>query len=193
MSRRNQTPAAFIRRSLGGFAAALTCVAAPATASAEGQVPEELQSGFTLVECLLGSQNQRYTPPIHLASQQVYVTGTGQYSSCIDVMSQGINSGDFTVEGMGGASCLLASIPTRNVVTWNDGSQSVIEFVGGVDVKPLGQSVVTTLGRVSSGRYENALAIKSLVLTHVPGIPQCLASGVEFSSGPVSLTLLRLF
>ncbi|AKQ64581.1 hypothetical protein A176_001493 [Myxococcus hansupus] len=178
---------------MGGFVAALACVTAPATALAESQVPQELQAGFSLVECVMGSQNQRYTPPINLASQEVYVSGTGQYSSCIDLMNQNINYGNFTLEGLGSASCVLASIPTRNVVTWNDGSQSIIEFVGGLDVKPLGQSVVTTLGRVASGRYENALAIKTIVLTNIPGIPQCLSSGVEFSSGPVSLTLLRLF
>ncbi|GHG62658.1 hypothetical protein [Comamonas sp. JC664] len=196
MSHRNPSPAAFIRKFMGGFAAALACVAAPTTAlaeGAEGKIPAELQSGFSLVECALGSQSQRYTPPINLASQEVYVSGTGQFSSCIDLMNQNINYGNFTVEGLGSASCVLASIPTRNVVTWNDGSQSVIEFVGGLDVKPLGQSVVTTLGRVSSGRYENALAIKTLILTNIPGIPQCLSSGVAFSSGPVSLTLLRLF
>ncbi|MFP2957137.1 hypothetical protein ACLEPN_04690 [Myxococcus sp. 1LA] len=188
-----QSLARFAPKSLGRLAFALACLVAPGAALAEGQAPRELQAGFTLVECLLGSQNQHYTPPINLASLQVYVTGTGQYSSCIDLMDPAINYGDFSVEGLGMASCLLASIPSQNVVTWNDGTQSVIEFVGGVDVKPLGQSVVTTLGRVSSGRYANALAIKTIVLTNIPGIPQCLSSGVEFSSGPVSLTLLRLF
>ncbi len=174
---------------VSGIAAALAFAVAPATAFAQTPPPPE----FTLVECSQGSQSQSYSPAIALFIRQVSVTGTGQLSSCLDMSDPGIASGSFTVTGEGMTSCLLASIPTQNVVTWNDGSESVIDFLGGADVRPVGMPMVTVLGRVSSGRYENALAIKTMDLTRAPGMTQCILGGVQTASANISLTLLRLF
>ncbi|GEL74311.1 hypothetical protein [Myxococcus virescens] len=168
--------------------AALAFTVAPAAAFAQVPPPE-----FTLVECMQGSQSQNYTPAISLFARLVDVTGSGQFSSCLDATDPGIALGSFTITGNGAASCLMASVPTQNTVTWNDGSQSVIEFLGGVDVRPVGMTMVTLLGRVSSGRYENALAIKTMDVSSVPGVTQCILGGVSSATANVSLTLLRLF
>lgn len=168
--------------------AALAFTVAPGAAFAQVPPPE-----FALVECAQGNQTQNYAPAISLFARPVNVTGSGRLSSCLDATNPGIAFGSFTITGSGAASCLMASVPTQNTVTWNDGSQSVIEFVGGVDVRPVGMTMVTILGRVSSGRYENALAIKTMDVSSVPGVTQCILGGVRSASANVSLTLLRLF
>lgn len=99
----------------------------------------------------------------------------------------------FAITGAGTASCLLASLSTQNSVTWNDDTQSTIDFMGGVDVRPLGMTTMTVLGRVSSGCFEGALAIKTMDVSSVPGATQCLLSGVRSANANISLSLLRLF
>ncbi len=174
---------------VSGFAAMLAFAVVPGTAAA--QVPPPPQA--TLVECAQGNQTQTYAPAINLFPRRVDVTGTGRVSSCVDSTDPGLASGLFTITGTSAVSCLLASAPTQNVITWNDGTQSTIEFINGVDVRPVGASMVTLLGRVSSGRYQNALAIKTVEVSSVPGVTQCLLSGVRSSSAEISLALLRLF
>nr|QLH55459.1 hypothetical protein [Myxococcus fulvus]QLH55507.1 hypothetical protein [Myxococcus sp.] len=174
---------------VSGFAAMLAFAVVPGTAAA--QVPPPPQA--TLVECSQGNQNQIYAPAIAFFPRMVDVTGTGRLSSCVDSTDPGLASGIFTITGTSTVSCLLASAPTQNVINWNDGTQSTIEFINGVDVRPVGTSMVTILGRVSSGRYQNALAIKTVEVSSVPGVAQCLLGGVRSSSTEISLALLRLF
>ncbi|WP_426756768.1 hypothetical protein [Myxococcus sp. Y35] len=173
---------------VSGIAAMLASAVVPATASAQVLPPE-----FTLVECSQGNQSQKYSPAISLFARATNVTGTGQFTSCLDPADPGIAFGAFTITGNGTASCLLASVPTQDTVTWSDGSQSIIEFVGGADVRPPGMTTITLLGRVSTGRYEDAIAIKTMDLSSVPGVTQCLLGGVRSASANISLTLLRLF
>lgn len=176
-----------VARCVSGIAA-LAFTVSPAAAFAQLTPPE-----FTLVECTQGSQSQDYAPAISPFGRPLSVTGSGQLSSCLDATNPGVAFGSFTITGSGAASCLLASVSTQNVVTWNDGAQSTIEFLGGVDVRPVGATLVTILGRVSSGRYENALAIKTMDVSAIPGVTQCFLGGVRSATANVSLTLLRLF
>ncbi|MBJ6764737.1 hypothetical protein JGU66_28550 [Myxococcaceae bacterium JPH2] len=150
------------------------------------------QAQLNVVECATGNQNQTYTPPITLVSKPVAISGTGQYSACVALDDPSLNFGDFTIFGSGTASCLVANLPTTNVITWNDGSTSTVVFSGGVDVKPPGVSVVVITGTVTAGRYTNYVATKTLVLASLPDLLACLSSGIQYTSGPVSLTLTQL-
>ncbi|MFP2958523.1 hypothetical protein ACLEPN_11920 [Myxococcus sp. 1LA] len=172
---------------VSGVAAALAFVVVPGTAFA--QLPPDL----TLVECSQGNQRQNYAPAISLFARHTDVTGTGQLSSCMASSDPGLAFGSFTITGAGTASCFVSSLSTQNTVTWNDGTQSTIDFIGGVDVRPPALPTVTLLGRVSGGRYEGALAIKTMDVSAIPGLTQCLLSGVRSASANISFSLFRLF
>ncbi|AEI62977.1 hypothetical protein LILAB_05280 [Corallococcus macrosporus] len=172
---------------MSGVAAALAFVAVPGKAFAQPS-PD-----LTLVECSQGNQRQDYAPAISLFARFTTVTGTGQLSSCRAPSDPGLAFGSFTIIGASSASCLVSSLSTQNTVTWNDGSESTIDFIGGVDVRPPGTTMVTVLGRVSGGRYEGALAIKTMDVSAIPGVTRCLLSGVRSANANISLTLRRLF
>ncbi|MGA5559460.1 hypothetical protein [Streptomyces lavendulocolor] len=149
--------------------------------------------------CLTGNQNQTYSPGIVLLPRDVTVTGSGQYSSCSSSDGRNITTGSFNVSGRGTASCLAASLPTLNTVSWTSTTgeryNSVMRFNSGVDLKPVGQSVVVITGEVVSGLYEGRMVEKTIILTNANLLTstECLnltGEGLVASGGPVQLAIL---
>ncbi|MBU8898867.1 hypothetical protein KRR26_24965 [Corallococcus sp. M34] len=149
-------------------------------------------SGPVLVTCPTGNQNQDFTPPIGLLPLPVVLSGSGQFSSCTASDDANLNYGDYTVDGGGTASCLSASMASTTTITWNDGTTSTIAFSASIATQPIAQPVVILFGNVVAGRYQGALALKSLVTNPLPPLKQCLTVGVAHTSGPAGLTLIKL-
>ncbi|MBJ6761607.1 hypothetical protein JGU66_12600 [Myxococcaceae bacterium JPH2] len=149
-------------------------------------------TGPVLVTCPTGNQNQDFTPPVGLLPLPVVLSGSGQFSSCTASDDANLNYGDFTVDGGGTASCLSASMASTTTVTWNDGTTSTISFGASIVTQPIAQPLVILVGNVVAGRYQGALALKSLVTNPLPPLQQCLTVGVPHTSGPAGLTLIKL-
>jgi hypothetical protein len=150
--------------------------------------------------CGTGNQNQNYNPGIVAIPRRIHLTGSGQYSSCVSTDGRDISTASFTVNGEGTASCLLAAIPSQNTVLWRTvngalAGASVIQFNSGVDIKPVGQSVVVITGTVISGLYAGHTVEKTIVLTNANLLTtlECLnlgGDGIVNSGGPVQIAIL---
>ncbi|MDC0713503.1 hypothetical protein POL68_33875 [Stigmatella sp. ncwal1] len=150
-----------------------------------------LARGTPLVTCAGGSQHETYSPPLMLSPQDVTLTATGQFSSCAAFDGSGPTSGQYTVRGIGTASCLTSSIATTSHITWSDGTTSTVEFGKSMDAKQGVQAVAVIVGLVIEGRYVGSLAVGGFVLETAPNALHCLSEGVPSASGLSFLKLIQ--
>lgn len=165
---------------------------------AMGAVPSAAATPLPLA-CASGNQNATFTPGIVLTPRTVAVGGSGQLSTCITTDGTNIVTGAFDVSGGGTASCLAASLPTTNTVTWTTAGgatyTSVIAFSSGIDLKPLGTSVVVLTGTVTSGLYAGRTVEKTIILvgSSLASVAECLNTtgpGITAGGGPIQLAVL---
>jgi hypothetical protein len=137
-----------------------------------------------------GTQSATYSPPITFTARLTTVGLSESYSNCVD--NAGIVAGNvaFTVTQSANCGLMLTSSAPVTTYAWNNGKTSTVRF-STTEVGRLvnGSTVVTSIGSVTGGFGQGAMAIRAL--TTVPPNPLlCFTTGVAQESGPVSLTFL---
>lgn len=174
-------------------------LAVPATAA----LATPSQADITLVQCS-GTQQQRYDPGLKMPPllgplPTIAFSAQTTLDTCIATSHPDIASASFEIEGGGPGACTIASFYSELTITWKDDQgdpvgQSLIALNSPADLKPLGQTVVTSYGQVLDGLFEGATALEVLELTPQGDVlTQCLSpQGLTHSSGLVDLALTGL-
>ncbi|GAA1701693.1 hypothetical protein [Nonomuraea bangladeshensis] len=135
-----------------------------------------------------GSETVTYSPGVTFTPQNIEITVSGRFSSCLGGTGQ-VTSGtygeQFTI--FVGCTDLFDGFEGQRVVEWNTGDSSVIEGTGS-STAAAGQVVTTFTGTVAQGRFQGASAVQTVTLVQ-PGLLQCLTTGFTRATGLTTLTI----
>ncbi|MEU4577864.1 hypothetical protein ACBI99_06275 [Nonomuraea sp. ATR24] len=139
-----------------------------------------------------GTNTLTFSPKLRLTEQNVTMTGTGTYPTCVS-SDPDITSGTSTISGQGSLGCLSGAMPATEVVTWNTGETSTISYTVTLNVVA-GQSVFAVVGAVTAGKFAGDTVTSEGVTLEDPITPllDCLAPGYGGSTGATILTLTDL-
>ncbi|WP_043628973.1 hypothetical protein [Nonomuraea candida] len=139
------------------------------------------------VQCQ-GTETVTYSPGITFTPQNIEITVSGQFSSCVDGSGQ-VTSGtygeQFTI--FAGCNALFDDFEGRRAVEWNTGDSSVIDGAGS-STAVAGQVVTTFTGTVVEGRFQGRPALQTVTLVQ-PDLLRCLTTGITRTSGLTTLTI----
>lgn len=144
------------------------------------------------INCAFGSQHQDNHPGLTLAPQETHIKLTGSVGGYVDLLRPGRVSAQFEGTGDGLASCTIGQLVTLVTYRWNDGGTSKILFASGVDLKPLGESVVLVNGEVVAGDYHGPQVVKHITLLSTDPLECATDEGVREVSGSTDLQILPL-
>lgn len=144
------------------------------------------------VNCAFGSQHQDNHPGLTLAPQDTHIKLTGSVGGCVDPLRPGRVSARFEGTGDGLASCAIGQLVTLVTYRWNDGGTSKVLFGSGVDLTPLGESVVVVNGEVVAGDDLGHQVVKHIALLSTDPLKCGTDEGVREVSGSTDLEVLPL-
>ncbi|MET8990196.1 hypothetical protein ACFYUK_27585 [Nonomuraea wenchangensis] len=161
------------------LAVAALVMVVPATRPAHATVPTQCQ----------GSETVTYSPGVTFTPQNIEITVSGRFSSCLGGTGQ-VTSGTYGEQFTLFVGCtdLFDGFEGRRVVEWNTGDSSVIEGTGS-STAAAGQVVTTFTGTVVQGRFQGASAVQTVTLVQ-PGLLQCLTTGFTKATGLTTLTIV---
>jgi hypothetical protein len=163
-------------------------IAVAAVAALSAVVPAAGPAHATSPVQCQGTETVTYNPGVTFTPQNIEITVSGQFSSCIDGSGQ-VTSGtygeQFTI--FAGCNDLFDGFEGQRVVEWNTGDSSVIEGTGS-STAVAGQVVTTFTGTVVQGRFQGKSAVQTITLVQ-PDLLQCLTTGVTRASGLTTLTI----
>ncbi|MFD9776108.1 hypothetical protein ACFWZS_06865 [[Kitasatospora] papulosa] len=151
-----------------------------------------VQAEDPLVITCTASATQYYNPGLTLTDRPTRISASAAYS-CVGAgaVNSALLSFDYTVD----AGCLPTTSPVTTGVTrldWNQGADSEITSTF-VVTRPVGQTVATTIGTVTSGQFAGYIVNQTGVYP-APDLLACAApGGVTSSQGILSLTLTQPF
>ncbi len=163
-------------------AVTMSVTAAPGTATANDLTP--------LVSCPGGFETVTFNPGLTFIPRPNSVHVDGFLAPCVSTSNPEITSATFIVDGAGTGSCLLSDFHTTMVVDWSAGPNSVIRYDVTVNVKPAGQTVFITVGRVHSGQFAGANILRSTVELTADAAKCATQEGVQTAFGPANLTVI---
>lgn len=144
----------------------------------------------TLVACPLGTQAIRFDPGLTLVPRHTTVHVDGVLGPCVSAANPHINNATFTVDGSGTALCLTANFRTSMVVDWNSGPDSIVDLDLNVSLRPAGENVVVTTGRVVSGQFAGAQIIRVTAELTVDFLGCLTHEGVTAAAGPSAMLVV---
>ncbi|MGW8064247.1 hypothetical protein ACVV2G_18720 [Streptomyces ziwulingensis] len=136
-------------------------------------------------------QTVTYNPGLTLLPQQVSFDSNLVLGPCVSATHPSITGGTGSFQGTGSLSCVGGSPGAFNIVYhWNDGSSSTVRYTLTIDLKPGGQTVLTTVGTVISGVFAGDTASHT-TLAVTTDLLGCLSpGGITSLSGPIVVTFL---
>ncbi|MGA5559465.1 hypothetical protein [Streptomyces lavendulocolor] len=152
--------------------------AAPTSSASTSSTPP-------LLECV-GFYNVDFDPPIYLLPGDSNFSGDALYSGC-GALPGAPDSGTSDLAGTGNYSCLAGVGGGRQEINWNDPGYATrhIEFTT-VSLRPLGESTIVFLGKVTSG-YLSGYSVRQVVEIITPDLTGCL-TGIDNLGGPSVIT-----
>lgn len=142
-----------------------------------------------------GTQASHFDPGLTNMPQPTASTVVGVVGPCIG-LPVGIVWATFESGSQGLRSCEFASVtPTAAVfltLNWNDGTQSVAEQTSVVISRPVGQIVIVSTNRVTSGRFLNATVVRTQTLLQTNLLGCFTPQGVTDVAGPTTVTVSGL-
>ncbi|MFS0696562.1 hypothetical protein [Streptomyces nitrosporeus] len=174
-----------LRRLLAPVAVAFVPLAA--SAAPAGAV----QADNLVITCTAGA-TQYYDPGLTLTDRPTHISASATYS-CVGggAVNSAQLSFDYTVE----AGCLPTTSPVTTGITrldWNQGADSEITSTF-VVTRPVGQTVATTVGTVTSGQFLGYIVNQTGVYPALDLLACAAPGGVTSSQGILSLTLTQPF
>lgn len=142
------------------------------------------------VSCPLGTQTSTYHPGLTYTSRETSFTASGSLAPCVSPTHPDIVGADFTGHGHGIASCTAADFEDHSLYHWNTGQTSRVEGRLTINLKPNGQTVLVRVGEVTSGLFDGATVVQTKVLPSLNLLDCFTSDGLEYVSGPVSLTIV---
>ncbi|MFH8755927.1 hypothetical protein [Streptomyces atroolivaceus] len=136
-------------------------------------------------------QTVTYNPGLTLLPQPVSFNSNLVLGPCVSLTHPSITGGTGSFQGTGPLSCVGGSPGAYNIVyNWNDGSNSTVRYTLTLDLKPGGQTVLTTIGTVISGVFAGDTASHT-TLAITTDLLGCLSpGGITSVSGPIVVTFL---
>ncbi|MDX6742258.1 hypothetical protein [Actinocorallia sp. A-T 12471] len=141
-----------------------------------------------------GTHTVTYDPGLRLFGQTVDIAFTDSFTSCSALsdptLTSGLLTGSVTLPNY---SC-LSPVNTDDIdetVTWNNGQSSTFHYsrvYGSVD----GNSVITSTGTVTSGKFAGATAVKVVTGLNLNLLACLFAPGVPGNTGTITLALTSL-
>lgn len=142
-----------------------------------------------------GTQASHFDPGLTNTPTLTTSTVVGLVGPCVG-LPLGMVWATFESGSQGTRSCELASAMATSAVfltlNWNDGTQSVAEQTSVVISRPLGQIVIVSTNRVTSGRFVNAIVVRTQTLLQTSLLGCFTPQGVTDVAGPTTLTITGL-
>lgn len=195
MDRFMTTPATLLarlntRRRVATFACAITTATLGVEFSLAG-LPAHAAPAADLA--CAGARTTTYSPGITTTPRETTYTINGALTSCESPSDPTLISGTYSSTGKAILSCSLSSGSSVSYETYkfNNGESSTARYVSNVVTKPAGQTVVTSIGTVESGKFKGDMATRTATVVTQEST-QCLSrDGVTSTTGPVTLTFTR--
>lgn len=150
--------------------------AAPATAS-----PGDLHCD--------GTEAQTYNPPLTLELKNRNVSATATLR-CTSLTVPAIQSAQATLSGTGEVNCLTGGTTGKITFKYNDNiGSSLVQYSGGITVRPDGQTISTNTGRVVGGLFQGDTMSWTTVMA-TTDITKCFTTGVTTVAGLVTVTFV---
>ncbi|MEV7104158.1 hypothetical protein [Streptomyces atroolivaceus] len=150
------------------------------------------QAADPLIITCTANATQYYSPGLTLVDKPTNITASATYS-CLGGGS--VNSAQLSFDYTVYAGCLPTTSPVTTGITrldWNEGPDSEITSTF-VVTRPVGQTIATTVGTVTSGQF-NGYIVNQTGVYPALDLLACLApGGVTSSQGILSLTLTQPF
>jgi hypothetical protein len=163
-------------------------LAAAALAMSGAMLPSAASHAVSADVSCVGTETVTYQPGLLLTPQTVNVTVNGIMARCTS-SDPAITSGTYLPHFTTTLSCatLLSGLAATRVFNWNDGQSSTFSYNRAInDVG--GQTTVTLIGTIVSGRFAGDLALQQVVLA-TPSPLQCLAPPGLTALGPGATVL----
>lgn len=191
--KQSQSTARHLGRRRAAGAAISLLLAAGATTASTGPA-----SADTLVQVTCtGTETANFTPGITNTPRQVTNATQQTYGPCVHVNGLQITTwtGTSNRQTQRMASCteLLEGSSGSRVISWSNGQTSTWAYTNSVQIVG-GNVVVLTIGEITDGLYEGALAQREHVrLGLVDALVACSTpEGLEEVSGPFTFTITGL-
>ncbi len=138
-----------------------------------------------------GTATYVFQPKLTNNPRDVQIGESINYSSCLPQMRTGSQTDVVQVTTDFTCNQLLAQRPGAQAIDWSDGNSTVLNTTD-VTTAVLGQYVITQVGSVYAGQFQNQSAVAVLTLTNLGTTDfatACADSGVSAVSGPIVLTI----
>jgi len=136
-----------------------------------------------------GVESQTYDPPLTLQLTHHHVSATATLR-CESLTVPQIQSAQATLSGTGTLNCLTGSTTGTITFRYNDNiGSSVVDYNGGITVRPDGQTVSTITGTVVGGVFEGDTMSWTTVMA-TTDITKCFTTGVQTVAGAATVTFL---
>ncbi|MGW0607850.1 hypothetical protein [Streptomyces sp. NPDC002640] len=173
-------------RLLAPLALSLVALTVPASSAGAAEAADPL-----VINCTAGA-TQYYSPGLTLIDKPTHITASATYT-CVGggAVNSAQLSFDYTVE----AGCLPTTSPVTTGITrldWNEGPDSEITSTF-VVTRPVGQTVATTIGTVTSGQFDGYIVNQTGTYPALDLLQCATPAGVTSSQGLLVLTLTQPF
>jgi hypothetical protein len=166
---------ATIKRLFGGLLAALVAAAMLA-------VPNSAYAAAGDLTCTISS-TVTYSPGLTLTTATQYVTYSTHYSGCTSTNGATVTSATANGSYYADFSCLSlpSSTDVAATIPWNDSTSSAVEGTG-TYANVGGQSIYTTVGTVTSGRFTGDTFVEAITESTL-NLLACATTGVTSQTG----------
>ncbi|MFY1830759.1 hypothetical protein ACN47A_32920 [Myxococcus fulvus] len=158
----------------------------------------EARLNLVLVNCPLGAVVANYDPPLTQTPRATTIHTNTTFPACVTVLGSAVTSASIVVppfveEGKSCSDLTHVGSVVPSTVTWNTGETSSLE-TRLLRVATQGTlTVVTHVGTVVAGKFQGAIANRTLTFLTVDLTGGCLAGeGLSSINGQDTLTLTRL-
>jgi hypothetical protein len=170
------------RHSLAAVAIAAFAVAPPILTPAQAK-------GVDL-ECQ-GYSTSSYHPGLTLEERRVTVIQDGIAGPCISTSNPKITSGTWHLQANGVLSCSTGSARGTRTYTWNNGAKSMESVTISIDVRPGGQTVLITQGKIIRGAFKGDTT-RTVTILATTDLTACLRDkGLKTTAGPRQIVFIN--
>ncbi|MFI9205754.1 hypothetical protein [Streptomyces sp. NPDC053048] len=179
-------PTRFLRKAWCATAAALLALTLTPTAHAGDDSP----GPPVLLECA-GTVSARYSPGLTLTPKPTAISSRAAVG-CPVTSDPRFSRATFGGDSSGTLSCLAGPASGTLIFHWNKGKTSTAAIRSVAAVRPGGNMVTVSTGRITSGAFTGATVVTEVTLL-ASSLTACLTSkGVTSTWGPTTVTITRV-
>lgn len=136
-----------------------------------------------------GTEAQTYNPPLTLELKNRNVSADATLR-CTSLTVPAIQSAQAILSGNGEVNCLTGGTTGKITFKYNDNiGSSLVQYSGGITVRPDGQTISTNTGSVVGGLFQGDTMSWTTVMA-TTDLTKCFTTGVTTVAGLVTVTFV---